>query len=50
MRIGQFNWQQQGWPKATCNRAALRDEMKAFEVAFRDLKKALKGTPLNGAC
>ena len=37
-----FNWQQKGWPKATCNRAALRDELKAFEVAFRELKKALR--------
>ena len=37
-----FNWQQKGWPKATCNRAALRDELKAFEAAFRTLKKALK--------
>ena len=42
MSAGQFNWQQKGWPKATCNRAALRDELKAFEAAFRDLKKALK--------
>ena len=37
-----FNWQQKGWPKAICNRAALRDELKAFEAAFRTLKKALK--------
>ena len=37
-----FNWQQKGWPKATCNRAALRDELKAFAAAFRTLKKALK--------
>ena len=36
-----FNWQQEGWPKATVNRAALRDELKAFGVAFRALKKAL---------
>ena len=37
-----FNWRQKGWPKATCNRAALRDELKAFETAFKALKKALK--------
>ena len=37
-----FNWQQKGWPKATVNRAALRDELKAFGAAFRELKKALK--------
>lgn len=36
-----FNWQQKGWPKVTCNRAALRDELKAFEAAFKALKKAL---------
>ena len=38
-----FNWQQKGWPKASCNRLALRDELKAFEASFRALKKALKG-------
>ena len=42
MNAQTFNWQQKGWPKATCNRAALRDELKAFETAFRMLKKALK--------
>ncbi len=36
-----YNWQQREWPKATCNRAVLRDELKAFGVAFRTLKKAL---------
>lgn len=36
-----FNWQQKGWPKVTCNRAALRDELKAFEAAFKALKKSL---------
>lgn len=36
-----FNWQQKGWPRVTCNRAALRDELKAFEAAFKALKKAL---------
>ena len=42
MSVGQFNWQQPGWPKAFCNRAALRDELKAFEAAFKALKKTLK--------
>jgi len=42
MNAGQFNWQQKGWPRATCNRAALRDELAAFKVAFMKLKKALK--------
>ena len=42
MNAQTFNWQQKGWPKATCNRAALRDELKAFEAAFRTLKKVLK--------
>ena len=37
-----FNWQQRGWPTATVNRAALRDELKAFEAAFKTLSKALK--------
>jgi len=37
-----FNWQQAGWPRATVNRAALRDELKAFGAAFSALKKALK--------
>ncbi|MGN0843923.1 MAG: DUF4172 domain-containing protein [Kiritimatiellia bacterium] len=36
-----FNWQQSGWPKATVNKAALREELKAFEAAFKALKKAL---------
>lgn len=38
-----YNWQQKGWPKATCNRAALRDELKAFEAAFLRVKNALQG-------
>ena len=42
MNAPTWNWQQKGWPKATCNRAALRDELKAFAAAFRTLKKALK--------
>jgi len=29
----EYNWQQKGWPKATCNRAVLREELKAFETA-----------------
>ena len=37
-----FNWQQKGWPKATVNRAALADELKAFETAFKSLVRALK--------
>ena len=39
-----FNWQQKGWPKATVNTAALRDELDAFKVALRYAKKLL-GTP-----
>ena len=41
-RSGVYNWQQAGWPKASCNRAVLRGELKAFATAFRSLKKALK--------
>ena len=37
-----FNWQQKGWPKATVNTAALRDELDAFKVALRDAKKFLR--------
>jgi len=37
-----YSWQQKGWPKATCNRAVLRDELRAFGEAFSALKKALK--------
>ena len=36
-----FNWQQKGWPKATCNRAALRDELKAFEDGEEGVKAGL---------
>ena len=36
-----FNWQQKGWPKATVNTAALRDELDAFKVALRAAKKFL---------
>ena len=37
-----FNWQQKGWPKATVNRAALADELKAFETAFLNVKNAIR--------
>lgn len=37
-----YNWQQTGWPKATVNRAVLRDELKSFEAAFKALKKELR--------
>ena len=36
-----FNWQQRGWPKATVNKAALRDELDAFKSALRDAKRFL---------
>ena len=36
-----FNWQQRGWPKATVNRAALKDELDAFKIALRGAKKFL---------
>ena len=36
-----YNWQQEDWPKATVNRAALRDELKAFKTAFKEIKKLL---------
>ena len=36
-----FNWQQRGWPKATVNKAALRDELDAFKIALRDAKRFL---------
>lgn len=37
-----YNWQLESWPKATINRAALREELSAFTKAFKELKKALK--------
>lgn len=40
--MNEYNWQQTGWPKATVNRAVLRDELKSFEAAFKALKKALR--------
>ena len=36
-----YNWQQSGWPNAVVRRAALRDELKAFEGAFKELRRAL---------
>ena len=36
-----YNWQQKGWPRASVKRAALREELKAFESAFKALKKCL---------
>ena len=41
-----FNWQQRGWPKATVNKAALRDELDAFKIALRDAIEPLN-EPLN---
>lgn len=35
-----FNWQQHGWPNATVNRAALKDELDAFKAAFIWVSKA----------
>ncbi|MDO4366328.1 MAG: DUF4172 domain-containing protein [bacterium] len=37
-----FNWQQKGWPNATVNRAALKDELDAFGAALRDAKSFLR--------
>ena len=37
-----YNWQQKGWPKATVNRAALKEELGAFCTALRDARKFLK--------
>ena len=36
-----FNWQQDGWPNATVNQSALKDELKAFKMAFVALKECL---------
>ena len=38
-----FNWQQKGWPKATVNTAALRDELDAFKVALRMFEDGMDG-------
>ncbi len=37
-----FDWQQEGWPKATVNRAALRDELAAFREALSGARKFLR--------
>ena len=36
-----FNWQQSAWPRFTCSRAALGEELDAFTRAFREARKAL---------
>ncbi|MGN0886719.1 MAG: DUF4172 domain-containing protein [Candidatus Spyradenecus sp.] len=35
-----YNWQQAAWPKVTVNKAALREELKAFETALGHVKQA----------
>ena len=37
-----YNWQQQGWPNATVDLSAIKDELKAFKLAFTALKKCLE--------
>ena len=37
-----FNWQQTGWPKATVNRGALKEELAAFKTALAGARKFLK--------
>ena len=37
-----FNWQKPGWPDVTVDRAALRDELKAFAAAFSLVRRALQ--------
>lgn len=37
-----YNWQQKGWPNATVDRSAIKDELKAFEVAFLNVKNAIR--------
>ena len=39
---GEFNWQQKGWPVATVEKAALKDELAAFKAALGNAKKLLK--------
>ena len=39
---GEFNWQQQGWPIATVDKAAIKDELDAFRNALSIAKKFLK--------
>ena len=38
-----LNWQQKGWPKATVNTAALRDELDAFKVILRMFEDGMDG-------
>lgn len=44
MKAG-FNWQMDGWPKFTFDRAAVRDELDAFAKAFRAVKASLATPP-----
>ena len=44
MKAG-FNWQMDGWPKFTFDRAAVRDELDAFAKAFRAVKASLAMPP-----
>ena len=37
-----FNWQQEGWPKATVDRRLLGAELREFTAAFRAVQKAFK--------
>lgn len=37
-----YNWQQKGWPNATVDRSAIKDELKSFEVAFLHVKNAIR--------
>ncbi len=37
-----FNWQQTGWPKATVNRGALKEELAAFKTALAGARRFLK--------
>ena len=37
-----FNWQQTGWPNATVNRVALKEELAAFKTALAGARKFLK--------
>ena len=39
-----YVWQQDGWPNATVDRAALRDELAAFSSALSSARKFLKKT------
>lgn len=36
-----FNWQQKGWPNATVDKAALKDELASFNAALAKVKAAL---------